>query len=236
MQVTIIIFGLLNTSKPAEGQSKLYASLHNSWGMQAALPEDAQVARYQLQVDRLLQLMQQRLMIAHDVALWKWNQRRSIEDSQREQELLAQLRQQATAYNLEPDQVSAFFQAQIEAGKLIQTTDFQKWQREGVKSFDNVPSLNQTLRPLVDQLGTELLSVLAELTPVLACPTLQELIESRAQIILRGNGIDQTVRRIVLAPLLEVKDTSCQGVSRLDEVNSTVLSPRPNNTLINTGV
>lgn len=191
MQVTII------TSKPSSGQS-----LQNPQGMQLGFGEDSPVGRHQQKVDRLLQLMQQRLIAQHDVARWKWNQKSPIDVSQREQELLAQLRQQAMAYGLEPSAVSAFFKWQIDAGKLIQIADFQNWHREGIQSFDNVPDLNLTLRPLLDKLSPELLSALAALDPVRDCLTVQELIQSRAQIILRGDGIDQTVRRVVLAPLL----------------------------------
>ena len=122
---------------------------------------------YQQTVDRLLQLMQQRLMVQHDVARWKWNHKSPIEAPQREQELLAQLRQQAISYGLDPDAVNAFFQWQIQTGKLIQTADFQNWQRKGVRSFANVPSLKGTLRPLLDKLDTELLSILATLAPTL---------------------------------------------------------------------
>ncbi len=120
--------------------------------------------QHQQTVDRLLQLMQQRLMVQHDVARWKWNQKSPIEAPQREQELLAQLRQQAIAYGLDPDTVNAFFQWQILTGKLVQKADFQNWQRKGVRSFANVPSLNGTLRPLLDKLDTELLCVLATLS------------------------------------------------------------------------
>ena len=208
LQATIVIFGLLLISKPSFGQS-----LRNPQVMQSGFDDDSPVARPKQKVDRLLQLMQQRLILQHYVARWKWNQRSPIEAPQREKELLAQLQQQAMAYSLEPNVVSAFFQSQIDAGKLIQITDFQNWVQEGVQSFHNVPSLNLTIRPLLDQLSSEFLSVLAALTPVLDSPKVKELIQSRCQTILQGDGIDTTVRRVALAPLLELKGTSRQNVS-----------------------
>ena len=197
--------------------SRKLVSLRNPQRMQLKFAEDSLVAHHQQTIDRLLQLMQQRLIVQHDVARWKWNQKSPIDVPQREQELLAQLRQQAVTYSLEPDVVSAFFQWQIDAGKLIQIADFQNWQKQGVQSFDNVPCLNLIVRPLLNKLSTELLSALAELTPFLDCLTVQQLIQSRVQIILRGDGIDQTVRRVALAPLNAVKGTSCQGF-RLNEI------------------
>jgi len=173
----------------------------------ALLVKNSPIANYQQTVDKILQLMQQRLMVQHDVARWKWNQRISIEAPQRERELLSQRQRQATNYDLAPDITVSFFQSQIQGGKLIQATDFQNWQRKGKGFFPNVPSLNQILRPYLDELDLELLSVFATLTPVIDCSTEQEqdLIQSRAQIILQGSGIDATVRDVVLRPLNEVQ-------------------------------
>ena len=202
LQVILIIFGLLLNQKPSLGKP-----LQN-WRMQLPVKtEDSPVARRQQTLDRLLQLMQQRLLLQHHVARWKWNHQSPIEAPQREQELLKKLRQQAIAYGLDPDTVSTFFQWQIQAGKLLQIADFQTWQRQGIQSFEHVPDLNQVVRPSLDKLDTELLSTLANLAPV-AHPMIQhqQLIQSRAQIVLRGDGIDNTVRRVVLAPLLEAVD------------------------------
>ena len=207
LQVTIIGWGLCLTNQPSFAQSK-----------QSVIPlanaQHVALVNQQQKVDKLLQLIQQRLLVAHDVARWKWNHKRPIEDRQREQELIDQLRKQAIDYNLQPDAVSTFFAAQIAAGKLIQTTDFQNWQRQGVKSFTSVPDLNQKLRPFLDKLNTEFLTVLTDINPVLSCSQVQKLIESRAQIIIRGDGINPTVRRTAIAPLLAVKDTKCQSINK----------------------
>ncbi|MBW4636403.1 MAG: gamma subclass chorismate mutase AroQ [Iphinoe sp. HA4291-MV1] len=206
-----MLFGLLSTTIPSFGQS-----LQNSPRKQLGLSKDSLATRYQPQIDRLLQLIQQRLIIQNDIARWKWNQNSPVEVPEREQELLEQLRQQAPSYGLDPDVVVVFFQWQIFAGKLIQVNNFQTWQREGVQSFDNVPDLNQTLRPQLDKLNPEILSALVPLSPALSCPIVQQLVQSRAHNILRGDGIDKTVRRVAIAPLIELKGTSCQSVSRLD--------------------
>jgi chorismate mutase len=165
----------------------------------------AQTIYPQLQVDQLLRLMQQRLLIAHEVARWKWNQQRPIEDQQREHELIVQVRQQAERYELPPDTVTAFFQGQIQAGKLIQTADFHHWQHLGIQFFPKVSDLNQTLRPSLDKLNTEFLANLAQLNPILGCPNIQEMIKSRSEVILLGDGVNRTVQNTAIAPLLEVK-------------------------------
>ncbi|MEH2125219.1 gamma subclass chorismate mutase AroQ [Nostoc sp.] len=203
--VIIIFFGLFFSSTVVAAQ--------NSGSVKLVNPQAVTGAEQQRPVDKLLKLIQQRLLIAHDVARWKWNQKRPIEDLKREQELLLKVRQQATTHSLEPDRVVAFFQAQIEAGKLIQTADFQNWQKQGIKSFDNVPDLNQTLRPSLDKLNTEFLFALTELTSVLGCPQIKELIQSRSQVIIQGDGIDRQVQNLAISPLLQFKSASCKVVS-----------------------
>ncbi len=203
--VSIIFFGLFFSSTVVAAQ--------NSGSVKLVNPQAITEAEQQRPVDKLLKLIQQRLLIAHDVARWKWNQKRPIEDLKREQELLLKVRQQATTHSLEPDRVAAFFQAQIEAGKLIQTADFQNWQKQGIKSFANVPDLNQTLRPSLDKLNIELLFALTELNSVLGCPQIQELIQSRSQVIIQGDGIDRQVQNLAISPLLQFKSASCKVVS-----------------------
>ena len=227
LQITLIIFGLLLTSKPSSGQP-----LKNSTQRYLESNESSTTARYEPQIDKLLQLMRQRLLIQNDVARGKWNQDGSIEAPGREQDLLAQIRSTAASYGLDPDTAAIFLPWQIFAGKLVQIDDFQTWLLEGVQSFNNVPDLNQVLRPSLDELSPQLLNALKQLTPVLECSKVQQLIQLRAQTILRGEGIDKTVRRVEIAPLIELKGTSCQDVSRLDGVkNTTKLRSDPRGSL-----
>lgn len=208
--IIIIFFGFFFSSTGVAANLKLDFAAQNSGSLKSANPQAITIADQQLAVDKLLKLIQLRLLIAHDVARWKWNHKRPIEDLKREQELLLKVRQQATTHRLEPDTVAAFFQAQIEAGKLIQTVDFQNWQKQGIKSFPSVPDLNQTLRPSLDKLNTELVFALKELTPVLGCPQIRKLIQSRSQVIIQGDGIDQQVQSLAISPLLQFQSASCK--------------------------
>ncbi|WP_160166372.1 gamma subclass chorismate mutase AroQ [Calothrix sp. PCC 7507] len=217
--VIVVFLGLFFTSALVAAKLKYSASQNSR--LQIANPQAITIADQQLRVDRLLKLIQQRSLIAHDVARWKWNQKRPIEDPKREQELLSKVRQQAKTYSLEPTTVAAFFQAQIEAGKLIQKADFQNWQKQDIKSFPNVPDLNQILRPSLDKLNIEFFSALADLTPVLGCPQIREIIQSRSQVIIKGEGIDQKVQSLAIAPLLKFQGADCKVVFRLDQPRDT---------------
>ncbi|MEJ6485328.1 gamma subclass chorismate mutase AroQ [Nostoc punctiforme UO1] len=207
--IIIIFFELFFSSRVVAASFKLEFAAKNSGLLQSANPQGITSAEQQLRVDKLLKLIQQRLLIAHDVARWKWNHKRPIEDRKREQELLLKIRQQARIHSLEPDTVAAFFQAQIEAGKLIQAVDFQNWQKQGIKSFPHVPDLNQILRPSLDKLNTEFLFALTELTQFLGCPQIRELIQSRSQVIIQGDGIVKQVQSVAISPLLQFQSTSC---------------------------
>jgi chorismate mutase len=215
LQLTLITFGLLLADKPSFEQLK-----EDSQETQFTLFQDSAIASYQQPVDRLLNLIRQRLLIQNDVARWKWSQNRAIEVPEREQELLAKIREQAPAYGLDPDAAVIFFQWQIFAGKQLQVDNFQAWQKEGIQFFDNVPDLNQTLRPSLDQLSPEILLALASLSPVLSCPALQQFIQSRAQIVLPEDVISDTVQRIAIAPLIELKGSSCQNIPGLNGVKN----------------
>lgn len=214
--LTMIFFGLFFSSTVVSARLKLYLTHRESGSIKIVNSPALNINKQQIPVDNLLKLIQQRLIIAHDVARWKWNNQRPIEDLKREQELLLKVRQQATSQNLDPDTVAAFFQAQIEAGKLIQKADFQKWQQQGIKSFSNVPDLTQTIRPSLDKLNVEFLLALTELTPVLGCTEIRELIQSRSQVIIQGDGIDKQVQNLSISPLLQLKSDSCKVVSKVE--------------------
>jgi chorismate mutase len=135
-----------------------------------------------------------------EVARWKWNQQRPIADPARERELLAGLAECGKEHRLDPKLVRSFFTAQIEAAKLIQQTEFDRWKaekRERVRSDIDLP----TLRRRIDRLNAELLVALAEAAPSLSQPRIQKSLARRAEEVLSGAGIDQAVRQAAVAPL-----------------------------------
>lgn len=126
---------------------------------------------------KLLLLMQQRLNLAQDVAMYKWNIQAEIDDPVREQQILAKLADQAPQYGLEPKLAQNFFAMQMVAGKMIQTALFKDWHNKQQAPFANPPDLKNKIRPELDQLTVSLLTALAAAQPVLQGTAGQQALE-----------------------------------------------------------
>ncbi len=111
-------------------------------------------------IKSLISLMTQRLAVAPLVAQSKWNSGAAINDPAREQAILADVEKQARAIDLDPRFAAAFFQAQFDAGKLIQSQLHQKWQKQKQVPFSPAPDLAKEVRPVLDQLTPQLLMAL----------------------------------------------------------------------------
>lgn len=121
--------------------------------------------KLQKKVDQLLLLIQKRLAIMHEVAKTKWNHHIAIEDKEREQQILAALAAKADQYQLDPKFVVHFFEAQIEASKKMQRTDFSAFEEAHFSPFESVLSLKDDLRIYIDEINQELFVLLSEIMP-----------------------------------------------------------------------
>nr|WP_315412204.1 chorismate mutase [uncultured Pseudomonas sp.] len=116
-------------------------------------------------LEPLLNSIAERLEIADQVALSKWDSKKPVEDKQREQEVIASVIAQAPTYKLAPAAAEQFFSAQIEANKLVQYTHLSDWQFQGKAPDDPRPDLVKQIRPKLDELQKRLLQQLADFTP-----------------------------------------------------------------------
>lgn len=113
----------------------------------------------------LLGSIEQRLNIADQVALSKWDSKKAVEDRAREREVIAGAVLLAPQYRLEPTLVEQFFAAQIEANKLVQYGHLANWRLVGQAPDTPRPDLIKTIRPQLDALQTTLLEQLAAFAP-----------------------------------------------------------------------
>jgi len=113
-------------------------------------------------LQRLVEMSAQRVVIAEEVALAKWDSGTPVEDAAREARLIATVVKAGELQGLNQAKVSNFFRAQIEASKLVQYSLLAEWRGSG-KAPDHAPvDLAGSIRPELGQLGIELVAELTE--------------------------------------------------------------------------
>jgi chorismate mutase-like protein len=121
-------------------------------------------------IESLRTLIDARLLLASDVAQYKWNHHLPIEDGAREAQVIEALGKRADALGVPQPWAQAFFRAQIEASKTAQTELFQGWDVFRRGEFAGAPDLATVTRPKLDKLTDELLHAIAENWTVLGDP------------------------------------------------------------------
>ncbi len=113
----------------------------------------------------LLATIAERLSVADQVALTKWDSGKPIQDSPREAQVIGAAAKLAPTYKLDSGDVSQFLAAQIEANKLVQYALLAKWTAAGSAPATARPDLIGQIRPQLDQLQTRLLQNYAAFAP-----------------------------------------------------------------------
>ena len=150
----------------------------------------------------LLELIAQRLALMPDVARHKFNSGAAVEDLPREAQVLAQVTAEAEAAGLPRVFATRFFQAQIDAAKLLQQSRIDAWKAEGRGKFANVPDLAAEIRPLLDGLTPRLIAALKKAYPGLTNSAVRERIASYQSLYGHANAADAAAAlRVALAPL-----------------------------------
>ena len=147
------------------------------------------------ELDKLLQLVDQRLQVMNDVALYKFAHGIAVENVKREEVVLASAIANAGKHNLQPASVDAFFRLQIKLAKQVQTGWMNKWQAQGKSPktvAENIPDLKTDIRPKLISLGESMVKQF-----VLALP---ELHDEAQQVNNR-----QKISRAISSPFISVK-------------------------------
>jgi chorismate mutase-like protein len=113
-------------------------------------------------LEPLRQAIDQRLLLARDVARAKWNVKAAIEDLPREEQVIAAAVRQGRALGLPEAWIRSVFRAQIEASKTVQRELYRRWRAEDAGRFDDAPDLANTIRPELDRLTAQLLRSMAD--------------------------------------------------------------------------
>ncbi len=158
----------------------------------------------QQSIERLLVLMDQRLAVAVDVAQAKWNSGAPIDDPVRERQILDDLSAALTGANAADKlAIRRFFQAQFDAGKIIQRDLHAQWRQQQHARFVHPPELARDIRPKLDQLTPQLLDALAQVRPLLVQGNAYAWLQQRSQTLLAVD-FNSAVRVTALAGLRAV--------------------------------
>jgi len=143
-------------------ESGAFARLHEQW------------LAYPWGLEPLRQLIDERLLLAPDVARYKWNHHLAIEDLAREAELISKLARQANELGVPQAWSESFFRAQIQASKTVQSELFKGWEAARQERFPDEVDLATVTRPKLDRITDRLMHALAENWPVLSDPKRRE--------------------------------------------------------------
>lgn len=110
---------------------------------------------------RLIELMQERLVLARDVAWFKYATESPIYDPKREKQLLESLVREGNLLAVPPDSVRSFFQAQMAASRAAQTEWISRWKAGQPLPKGPTPDLTTNVRPRLDRISREMLTILA---------------------------------------------------------------------------
>jgi chorismate mutase len=123
------------------------------------------------QLQPLVEASAHRLMIGEQVALAKWDSGKAVEDPPREAQVLLGAIKDGVAKRLDEALVSNFFNAQIEANKLVQYALLADWYRAG-KAPEHAPvDLLKVIRPQLDEVQKSLIAGLVDTRAVRASKT-----------------------------------------------------------------
>jgi chorismate mutase len=149
--------------------------------------------------DILLRLIGERLAVMPDVARHKYNSGAAVEDLPREAQVIESVTAQAAEAGLDKDLAAKFFQAQIDASKMIQTERIAGWKAENHAPFTDVPDLRTVIRPKLDALTPALIAALKDALPELKLAGTR----ARLEVYAAGRGgEDEGAFRRAIGPLV----------------------------------
>ena len=169
-------------------ESGTYARLNEEW------------LAYPWGIESLRTLIDARLLLATDVAQYKWNHHLPIEDPAREAHVIDALGKRADALGVPRPWAEKFFRAQIAASKTAQNELFQGWDVFRRGEFSGAPDLASVTRPKLDKLTDELLHAIAENWTVLADPKRRDDV-ARAMHPMQAEDLSAKAVAQAIAPL-----------------------------------
>lgn len=131
----------------------------------------------------LADLAVRRILLGDQVAAAKFGTGQPIDDPVRERQVLDAVAGQSAAMGLPPDVSVRFFQAQIEASKVVQRGLFRYWTAHPDKRPVRWPDLATEIRPQLDRITGQILEQLRATVPIRRPGVECDVLRLRAQIV-----------------------------------------------------
>lgn len=139
----------------------------------------------------LVRLLTERLKLGKEVAWTKYRENLPIQHVEREQQLLARMRERAVELGLDPELVVRVFNAQIVASKEYQNELIEGWRAgQAVPETLHLDLVSQ-IRPQLDELGRSILQNLDQ-------SSVASLSTPEARQYLKGQGFSDKIIAITL--------------------------------------
>ena len=135
-----------------------------------------------------------RVKIADQVALSKWDSGRPVYDPQREAQVVEKAMASASAYGLVAQDVQHVFEDQIEASKAVQYARLDAWKRLGRAPAWPRQSLSDEIRPQLDRLQIAIMEDLQRLGPLRRAADCRIRVANAARQIARLAAFDRVHR------------------------------------------
>jgi chorismate mutase len=116
----------------------------------------------------LVETSADRLLIAREVALAKWDSGAAVEDAPREAEVISKAVREGDSKGLNQAMVSSFLRAQIEANKVVQYSLLADWHRSGSAPPHSPINLTSDIRPRLDEIQEQLIGQLPQASGCIA--------------------------------------------------------------------
>jgi cyclohexadienyl dehydratase len=179
------------------------------WSSHQAAHAQAQFADTDKDIERVVELMVERLELMRPVGQWKRRHGLPIQDALREREVLDATVRDAGHLGIEAGSARRLFELQIELAREIQQQVFESASTDAATLRD----LNSDLRPALDRIGKELLVAI-----YLAMPEIERWAfrsDTTSLKRLAETGIGESSARALLTALSELRRVPVPALQRV---------------------
>jgi cyclohexadienyl dehydratase len=180
----------------------------------AAQAEPARFTTEQAEVERILDLADQRLAVMPAVAAVKWQTKAPIFDPPRETAVIQRAADLGAPMGLAGEPLKHFFGVQARLARGVQTSLHEQWQAHGFSYSEPITTL-AALRPKLDGLTLDILQAIYLAAPVLQRESFESDYAAAAQKRLQTSGWSDQNRRELLAVLHTVARTPVPALQRI---------------------